>query len=172
MHQHLRHVTTCFLYTAFTPLLLGEQLVAWSRRTASVGADAAAPSRWSRIAAQRLFDVLQRATDKPLPMITMEAIIVEAAKEFAVSPSPAAEIVAQMAREAGTASVVYGVAGWNSFYQGWIAYILGAVRESDDPLWLDGWDMASETRQPELALRDEIKAGHVIVSLPVADALP
>jgi hypothetical protein len=57
------------------------------------------------------------------------------------------------------------VKGWNSFYDGWLAWILMLpFSEEKDDGWKLGWQTADETGESAVSvLRLEIQNGHVIV---------
>lgn len=62
--------------------------------------------------------------------------------------------------------MAYKIAGYNEFYEGWLARVLEQPRdESKTEDWQDGWEMADETGPARgTALGPEIKAGHITVT--------
>ena len=59
----------------------------------------------------------------------------------------------------------FEIRGSTDFYEGWLAWVLLApMRRDASREWLLGWDMAQETgEEAVLAIRPEIKLGHIIV---------
>lgn len=72
----------------------------WGRKVCGhrCPASAAAPEMkdWPKIAAQRVFDVLQRATERPLPIRTIEALIREVFEKFAAPSAPIVDRLRQV----------------------------------------------------------------------------
>lgn len=59
------------------------------------------------------------------------------------------------------------VTGWNSFYDGWLAYLFGEPFDSaTDGAWKEGWKMALETKEIGLlrvVFEVERQQGHIVV---------
>jgi hypothetical protein len=62
------------------------------------------------------------------------------------------------------------IRGWNEFYDGWLAWVLMQPHDiAKSDAWKDGWEMGQETSDHAvMVLRDEIKAGHVLVEKDAA----